>query len=450
MRKVFFCMLIAALGAVNLPAQMDAKIETGVVAFNSQDYAAAMKALDLGLADPTLLKPKNVPRGYYFRGMTRFALLMQSGAAMKEKMDAGDTAAVEKMGIDMINNLKNAAVDYRKARETDAELKFTKDIENGIRSIRGIYTLVVNQSLDKLEEEEAKKTATPEDYQKAKELLVPLMDEMINLDPANAAGYDLRGQFKFAVKDNEGALTDYEIAIKKFTEKLPTEPDMYFAYTFYRAAMLHKEKNNGSKALELLGSGKNVADSEFKRLEAKKEYFHDTVWVKMIAGHDKIISILNSNELGILLLMPEKMDEAVAKFDKAIAESPKNYNLHVSYANLLEKVDSARAVAMYNKAMAIEPGRTAAYNNLGAYYNGKAKDYQELLKTTEDEKLITAYKTLRDANFVLAKPQFEKALELEPKNLEYVRALKQIAIFLNDEPGMVKYVELEKQIKAGN
>lgn len=100
--------------------------------------------------------------------------------------------------------------------------------------------------------------------------------------------------------------------------------------------------------------------------------------------------------------------------------------------------------------MAIEPSRTAAYNNLGAYYNGKAKDYQELLKTAEDEKLITAYKTLRDQNFVLAKPQFEKALELEPKNLEYVRALKQIAIFLNDEPGMAKYVEMEKQIKAGN
>lgn len=448
MKKIFLSMCALTLLVTGLHAQ-DSKIETGVVSFQQQDWGSAIKALDAGLADPSILKPKNVPRGYYYRAQARMMLTQSLGAEIQKKMNAKDTVGAEAVGKQMVNNLKLIIADYRKAKETDAEGKWGKDIENNMRIPRMIVIGMVEQTLQQLRNDEIMKKASEEDYKELSDLIVPLLDELILLEPNGYLGYDLRGQTKNALKDPAGAQTDYELAMKKFKEAPPEQPDMEFGRTFLRSSILYKESKNADKALQMLGDGKAVVEAEFKRMETKKQYIADSNWKKIENSKNDLINRLSVNELAILMEMPDKMNEAVARFDKAIADKPQDYNLHINFASLLEKVDSTRAIRMYEKAMAIDPKRTSAYNNLGAFYNGKAKEFHDKLKATEDERLMTAYKSLRDQNFQLAKPQFEKALELEPRNIEYVKALKQIAIFLNDEPGMIKYGDLEKQIRSG-
>jgi hypothetical protein len=117
----FFLPLLAvallAVGPVASVQAQDSKIETGVVAFNSQDFKKAVEALKTGLSNLPEVKPKNVPRGHYYLGMASYQLMAQVAQAA-----GGDQMAKAQEMSDLLDLSYNSMI---KVRETDAENKWT-------------------------------------------------------------------------------------------------------------------------------------------------------------------------------------------------------------------------------------------------------------------------------------------------------------------------------------
>ncbi|HEX2900119.1 MAG TPA: hypothetical protein VHS96_10400, partial [Bacteroidia bacterium] len=147
---------------------------------------------------------------------------------------------------------------------------------------------------------------------------------------------------------------------------------------------------------------------------------------------------------------PEKLQQAIDKFKDAIVKEPKNYVLHVAYAQLLEKVKkSEEAAVIYEKATVIDPSKQMAFFNLGAMYVNKAVElYTEANKISDDPTKAKALQSQGDELFKKALPYLQKANEIDKCDGDTLRALLQLTINLQLTDEYKKYKDIEKQCKG--
>ena len=146
---------------------------------------------------------------------------------------------------------------------------------------------------------------------------------------------------------------------------------------------------------------------------------------------------------GVQLSNAGQHDEAIAKFNEAIAIIPTCYNCYNNIAfSYTAKKDFANAETAYKKSMEVKPDDAAAYVGLaGLYFNtGKAADAKPLV-----EKAVSLDPSNADAHYIYgmtlvsespakAKAEFEEFVKLAPTAPNAAIAKSLIA-------------ELEKQIK---
>jgi len=148
-------------------------------------------------------------------------------------------------------------------------------------------------------------------------------------------------------------------------------------------------------------------------------------------------------------LQSGKSAEAEKLLAIAIEKDPSNHLLHYASGTIFEDLGKRdQAIAAYKKSIEIKPDFWEAYFNLGAIYNNSAKVLREKADAEKDMKKYEAGKKLADAEFNLALPNLEKALELAPKDspdlLPLLKTLKQIYSLV----GMTeKYNEMKKRIE---
>lgn len=146
---------------------------------------------------------------------------------------------------------------------------------------------------------------------------------------------------------------------------------------------------------------------------------------------------------GVQLSNAGQHDEAIAKFNEAIAIIPTCYNCYNNIAfSYTAKKDYANAETAYKKSMEVKPDDAAAYVGLaGIYFNtGKAGDAKPLV-----EKAVSLDPSNADAHYIYgmtlvsespakAKTEFEEFVKLAPDapNAAIAKSL---------------ITELEKQIK---
>jgi len=148
-------------------------------------------------------------------------------------------------------------------------------------------------------------------------------------------------------------------------------------------------------------------------------------------------------------LQSGKSAEAEKLLAIAIEKDPTNHLLHYASGTIFEDLGKRDlAIAAYKKSIEIKPDFWEAYFNLGAIYNNSAKALREKADAEKDMKKYEAGKKLADAEFNLALPNLEKALELAPNDspdlLPLLKTLKQIysLVGMND-----KYNEMKKRIE---
>jgi tetratricopeptide (TPR) repeat protein len=148
-------------------------------------------------------------------------------------------------------------------------------------------------------------------------------------------------------------------------------------------------------------------------------------------------------------LQSGKSAEAEKLLAIAIEKDPTNHLLQYASGTIFEDLGKRdQAIAAYKKSIEIKPDFWEAYFNLGAIYNNSAKALREKADAEKDMKKYEAGKKLADAEFNLALPNLEKALELAPKDspdlLPLLKTLKQIYSLV----GMTdKYNEMKKRLE---
>jgi hypothetical protein len=446
MKKQFkarlFLPLLAVTIAVSAPSTdllaQDSKIETGVVAFNGQDYKKAVEAIKTGLNSGAEVKPKNIPRGHYFLGMAAFQLMAQVA-----QTPGGDQEAKAK---EMSGLLDLSYSSMMKVRETDIEKKWTDKADKQLNSLNFAFLNAGLQGMnmtygDKLTKEE-KKEAYAE--------IVEAMNRCEAIDPSNYMVYDLRGQAGLALADSVKALSDFKAATAKFDAKKPDRPDQLVAYSHYRTALLEKYLNkNLDASLKAIELGKDALEKEHTRLLAQKDKYKPEELTKLEEQYETAKRDLSGFELDILLNTPDKLQEALGKFEAAIEKDPKNYILYVAYAQLLEKVDLVKAEDVYKRATAIDPTKQLAWFNLGALYvNRGVEKYKAANKEEKNFEKAKALQKEGDEAYRLAFPNLKKSLEIQPCEAEALQAILNICINLANDEGMTAEYSKYKKIQA--
>ena len=439
---VFFLMLV--FGYQTVQAQGDTKITTGVVAYNQQDFGKALKALNTGLADISQLKAKNIPKGFYYRGMARLGYMRTLGGKVANggSLSEAEEAVMETVVIDAYEDFRNAKKhdDGKWGKKVDQQLSVmgTMILQAGLTILNGTY----DDKMTKAEKQEA--------YAE----VVKYMDLAAGTMADNYMVYDLRGQAHLNLADSMAALKDFQKAVSVFESNEPKRPDQLIAYVFYRTALIQRynsEAKDLDAALVALDKGKKMLDKENKRMMSNKDAYTEDQVAAIQKQYQNAKQDLDKFELDILLNSPGKLQQAIDKFDKATANEPDNYILHVAYAQLLEKVDMVKAEEMYKTATRIDDKKHIAFFNLGALYVNKAVEkYKEANKEEKDFEKAKALQNEGDRLYAKAFPYLTKAQEIEPCDRPTLDAIKNICINLgssDDEAEAAKFTAAYKKYK---
>lgn len=217
------------------------------------------------------------------------------------------------------------------------------------------------------------------------------------------------------------SLEKYDEAKAAFTQLMDNGYDDVYVYK--SLASIYSNEKNYDKALEVLQKG-------------MKAY-----------PDDASVSIDMIN----IYLQTGRETDAIDIMNKAIEQQPDNPQLYFVLANTYGKLGQEdKMLETYNKAIEVDPTYADAYNNLGAYYLGKAN---EIVEKMNDPKVSNSeYEALdKDRLDYLGKalPFLEKANDMKPNNLEILDALKVIYAKLGqyDKSKAIKQ-QIEK-IQAG-
>lgn len=436
MKKTVIPVLVFLLMGATLFAQ-DSKVTTGVVAFQGQDFKKAIDAFNVALQNPSDLKEKNVPKAYYYRALSQLQYMGQ--LASGENAEANQ-ATIKAMVFKIYDDLK-------KAKESDSYDKWGKKVD---QQLPNVNFALLQGGLRALNEAEGKGMTEADRNAKYKEV-IRYMDNSEEIDGTNYMTNDVRAQSLLAMGDSTGAYTNFAQAAKKFEATPPKRPDQLVAYIYYRMALLERYKMNDiDKALANLEKGKEMLDKEHARLMEKKDSYPPEAIQASQKQYTQAKEYLTKFELDLLLNSPDKLEQALGKFDAAIAKEPKNYILHVAYAQLLEKVDEEKAAEIYEKATAIDPKKEIAFFNLGAMFvNQGVALYKQANEISDDYDKAKALQEKGDALYKKAFPYLQKAQEIKPCDPATLQAIMNICINLSssDESMMTEYKKY-KDIKA--
>ncbi|MEM0995467.1 MAG: hypothetical protein AAGN35_00240 [Bacteroidota bacterium] len=428
MKKISIPILaLLLLGVGSLWAQ-DSKVTTGVVAYQGGDFEKAIKAFDEGLKDPSLLKEKNLPKAHYYRAMTNLKLM-----------------AMQKVQPEQV--MFSIYDDLKKAKAADIAGKWEKKIMAEMPNVAFGMLRAGVAAFEKASD----RGVTEEESTKGYRETIKYMDAYGEVSPIDFTADDLRAQSYLALNDSAKALAGFKAAAAKYQANSPRNPDQLIAYVYYRLALLERFMNNDiDAALGYLKAGKVALDKEHERFQKKGDAIPPEKMNAIRMQYSQAGDYITKFRLDLLLNAPDKLKEALDEFEQAIQKEPKNYLLHVAYAQLLEKTDETKAEQIYEQATTIDPKKEIAWFNLGALYVNKGVAlYKESNNITDDLEKAKAMQEEGDANYRKAFPYLQKAHEIEPCDGATLQALMNICINLSatDESMMGEYKNY-KQKKA--
>ncbi len=172
--------------------------------------------------------------------------------------------------------------------------------------------------------------------------------------------------------------------------------------------------------------------------------------------------VYSKEEISLLITL-EKIEEAQATLKEAIKKEPDNailyLNLAVLYDNIglakqsEEKYDEAdefykKAAKNYRKVIELEPENFIGNFNMGAIYTNMAKRYyDEVRDMSYNEFKVKGEEVAAKGNDILIQglPYMERAVELEPEDMDALEALKQMYNQLKESD---KAMEIQDRIDS--
>ena len=162
---------------------------------------------------------------------------------------------------------------------------------------------------------------------------------------------------------------------------------------------LYKQQNDTANFVRILEIGTQRFPEEFFFLGNLINYF-----------------VLNGN-----------VDKGIQYLDQAIARDPQNAQFYNVKGRLYEDLGEAEtALALFDKSIEVNPALADSWYNKGRLIFNQAVAKESQAFDSKDMKVYNA--TMDEANeiFKVSMPYFEKAVELAPNEIEYLRNLRSL------------------------
>lgn len=351
------------------------------------DFAGAREAIKLALQDSTT---KNLAETWYVAGLigNKENDLLYQKAVLGQPFDADvkGKAILESYAY----YLEASKLDQLPDAKGKVKLKYTKDIKASLK-----------------------------DYYKV---------------PQNLISY---GATLYDKKNYEGALQVFETYLE--IPKLPlmnneiSMTDSSYKMIKYYAAIAAKNAKKDDKALALLNSLKTdnyetltVYQLLYEQYSAMKDTVNSAKTLK--EGFDKFPSeawflqnLINQ------LIYSGKTADALVYLNTAIEREPKMAQYRFVKGNLDESLGNTdAAIAAFDKAIELDPTLADAYAGKGRLYYNKAVKMSEVANALKDVKAYNAEVKKIEEVFKQSIPFFKKAIELNPKEVEFKKPLKNL------------------------
>jgi hypothetical protein len=426
MMKIRQCILtvfLSILGLGILQAQ-NRLVSEAIQAFAEGDYQKAYEYSGDALVNIDELSGDYVAAAWYYLAKSRIQILRLA-------MEVGDQEKLLKMQHALIESY----FDYKEALKT-ADYKLQQDIEY---DLAGLYNPLLQTGLSALNtgnDPQQPKNVREASLKAARGYLEAAKD----ISPTYLSA-DLLGQTQLAMGDSSAAHRLFDESIRTYKAKPPAEGDFLMAYVIFRKALIeaYYEKNN-IKAIATLMDGEKLLNLEYTRLNAA-----GTMKAEQIRAYEKGMRDLIRFELDLYLGEDDPSDDALVRFREVMLIYPEDYDIHIAYANLLEKSNPRSAIEAYMTAISIDEGREIAYFNLGALYNNLGSENYVAGLNENNEQLADSLYNEANNDFRNAYRYMEAAHRLNPYSLETIRALVQLAtsLGLDEQAEIYKGKELE-------
>jgi tetratricopeptide (TPR) repeat protein len=386
---VIFAVSIASFGQNN-------KV---VAAYNYLQKETLDKALESIESAVRHRKTKDDEKAWFYRGNVYVALYYTQNEAYKNLVT---------------NPLDSALKSYEKSLQLDDKEKYKADVLDRIKLLsEGFFNEGVTQYNEKKNYSEAFKN-----FKKSMDLSKQYKAETDTIQKIStyyaANSLELDGKAAEALPYYKEAL---EIGYRN--------PSLYSAL----ARVSTETIQDTVQALNYLSQGRKVYPDDFNLIIAETNIF-------LAQGNTE--KALENLKIAV------KKDTSNATIWFAVGT---NYERMMNQQDVdsLKTAFMNEAINAYEKALEINPDYFKAVYNLGAIYTNRARDLEIIAGNIpfDQQEKYDSVKKLASENLEKARPYLEKALEIEPDDLDVMRVLKEIYARTNDKE---KLSEINKRI----
>lgn len=382
-KKLLFILFCVSFAGAN---GQSSNVQSAANELKDRRYAKAKQYIDLAAANE---KTANDPKMWYYRGEVYLAIYRDTGELGKSEPDAAEKAAISYM-----NTIKTDKGNYHVedaynqvwicgvALFKKAQMAYESgDLERATRFYKFIFDII---PLDK-ENNLKRNNITPESLN--------------------------RNLFLVASKAKDN------VKAKEYLQKLMdakfSDPLIYI----YMSNIYLEEKDT-AKALTYIDMGRN-------RFEDNQKLIDEEIRIYFAQG---------------------KIDVLIEKLTTAIEASPDNDALYFTRATLYGKRNETdKAIADYKQALEIRPDNFDANYNLGVVYFNKGANMLNAASSIKNADEYAKTKEKAEGVFNQAQPYFEKAHEINPKDIDVMTLLKQLYFRQNN---MDKYNKIKGEMEA--
>ncbi|MCS7188810.1 MAG: hypothetical protein RMJ66_04875 [Bacteroidia bacterium] len=388
------CIIALTVGA--LIAQKS-KITSAALAVQDGEFEKALSYLQQAFAQPDLLKPKDMAKGYTLQAQAYMGLLTSS------KDPQGILSKYPNLFEEVVISIRKAR-QYDTSKEYEEELKIVSAQTASLTYLKGFELF----QKDKLPEARQHLTWSTELYEQIgqKDFYPPLA---------------IRGLVALQLKDTTNAIADLEKA-RELAAKKPIQNDPTLPFIYVGLINAYGGRGEGEKAILVATEGR----TKFPTDES-----------------------IRKAELNLYLQQPSLQPQALERFRQEIQREPQNETYLLIYAQLWEKSNPDSAAYYYRKVLEINNENLNAHYNLGAYYVNQAAELSVKYNETKDEKLQQKYFAQMQENFRKALPHLERAHQKLPQDLALLQSLIQVTTYLGMEEKAQEYLRKKNSLQQG-